>query len=297
MKEAILWVAMPAVYLVACAFASALLAYPLHFIIPVDFHSLLIRLGQGLLLLGLIPLGRHLGMGRAEVGWAGTGSLLRRQLLLGFGVGALTLGLHVAALLALDVRDILPDRLQPPQLLRWACKGLLVGIAIALIEESMFRGFLLGILSRKFQPLLAVLISAFYFAALHFVRTQMRPKGDEIHWDSGIAMAKDALAHLAQAAPDSFLALFAAGLFLGCARMVAPASGLSLSIGMHIGWIFVLRSSMPWSIPNFLSPWAGLISPFDGIIGYLSAAWTLLLTLPLAFLIARRQALGITLPH
>ncbi len=281
----------PAAYLIVCAFASALLAYPLHFMLPkaLDFQALVFKLSQILMLLGLFPIARRLGLRRADMGVSGSGSQLLRQLAWGFGCGALMLGLHVLILLLLEVRIPDPNKLQIARIISLSIKGVLLGLAIALLEEPMFRGFLQGALARKIHPLNAVLMSSLYFAALHFLSTSLRPKFDEVRWDTGIALVLDAFGHLPKISPDAFLALFAAGAFLGCVRLLAPLSGLSYCIGIHGGWVFILKATNPLSECNLASPWIRLVSPFDGTIGYFSAGWTAILLVPMVIKILRQS--------
>jgi hypothetical protein len=164
-----------------------------------------------------------------------------------------------------------------------------IGLAVAAIEEPVFRGFLLGSLVGRLGRVGAVLVSAFYFAGLHFLSTDLRPGYGEVGWTSGGTLVLDALHNLSSAQLDSFLALFAAGLFLGCVRLLSPASGLAYCIGLHAGWVFVIKASKPLTQFNFYSPWWWTVSLFDGTIGYLSAMWTAALALVLAVVIARRK--------
>ena len=132
-------------------------------------------------------------------------------------------------------------------------------------------------------------MSALYFAALHFLRTNLRPGFEEVRWYTGIVLVLDAFSNLPQIYPDSFLALFAAGAFLGCIRVLAPASGLSYCVGIHAGWVFILKATNPLSQCNLFSPWIRLVSPFDGTLGYFSASWTAVLIVPLAIKIIRQS--------
>jgi len=274
----------PIAYLWFCAFVAALLAYPLHFVLPkaLSYQVLVYKSAEIFMLLGVFPLGRWLGVGWAEMGLAGPWRQWGRQLLRGFGYGALMMGLHVALLLLLYVRIIDHDRLELGRVLSLSYKGVLIGLGIALLEEPLFRGFLQGFLSRKTHRFIAVLIGAFYFAALHFLKTDVKPEFGEVRWSSGFLMVADAFGHLGEIRLDAFLALFAVGALLGVVRLFAPGTGLSYCMGLHAGWVCVIKVANPVTIPNLYSPKFFLISSFDGNIGYLSAAWTGLLTLWLA---------------
>lgn len=272
-----LLLAAPLAYLLACALASAVLSYPLHCLLPrsLDYQTLVFKLAQFLMIFGLFPLGRWLGMGWADVGLALPRGLLFQQLRRGFCYGALMLGLHVALLLGLGVRVFIPEKMQWARFVSLSLKGIPIGLGVALLEEPMFRGFLLGSLLRKTGRVNAVLVSAAYFAGLHFLSTDMRPSHDEVGWGTAFVIMADAFHDLpANLYWDSFLALFAAGAFLACVRLLAPASGLGYCLGVHAGWVFVLKATNPLSRLDFFSPWVRFVSPFDGTIGSFSAAWT-----------------------
>lgn len=282
--------AMPMAYLALCALASALLSYPLHFVLPQDFdyQTLVVKLAQLLMFLGFFPLGIWLGMGRADMGLALPTRQLFRRWRLGFGLGALMMGLHVLLILLLEARIPAPEKLHAAKIAVLAAKGFGVGLAVSLIEEPMFRGFLLGALLRQAGGFYAVLVSALYFAGLHFLRTDLRPEFAEVGWNTGFLLVFDAFRNLSHVFVDSFLALFAAGVLLGCVRLFAPGAGLGLCLGMHAGWIFVIKLTNSLSHYSAYSPWVYLVSYFDGVIGYLSASWTVLLIIFLVIKIHRK---------
>jgi membrane protease YdiL (CAAX protease family) len=100
---------------------------------------------------------------------------------------------------------------------------LLSALAVALVEEALFRGFLLGTLARGLGPWRAALASSALFTAAHLFRP-------------GTA---------------GFKAAYAAGLFLLAlllARVAWQRSSLAASAGLHAGIIW----------PNLLDPWTGL---------------------------------------
>jgi len=265
----------PFAYLLACACAAALLAYPFHFITgdALSFHTLVNRGASLILALGLFPLGRWLGIAKSDLGLATGQGQFFRQVGRGFAFGALMMGVHVMLLLSLEARIVRESGLEPARIFRMALKGLLIGLAVASIEEPVFRGFLFGSLSRKTTRTKAVLISAFYFAALHFLTTDIRPAAGEVRWNTGLIMVLDAFRHVSRMQFDSFLALFSAGAFLACVRLLVPASGLGYCIGLHAGWVFIIKTAKPLTKRAAETHFPDLVSRFDGIIGYLSTAW------------------------
>ena len=280
----------PLAYLLVCVLASAVLAYPLHFITQeaIGFQTLINKCATLLMVVGLIPLGRWLDIGKKEIGLADTKILFFHQLRRGFAYGALMLGIHVLVLLLLDVRVLDEDKLEAARVLRLSAKALLIGLAVAFIEEPVFRGFLFGSLVLKTGRATAVLISSFYFAALHFFKSDLDPDFEDVRWNSGLIIVMDALGHLSQIHLDSFLALFSAGALLACIRSLIP-SGLGYCIGLHAGWVFIIKTAKPFTDRGLHPLWPDLASNFDGIIGYLSAAWISVLIL-LVIVCARVKA-------
>lgn len=140
-------------------------------------------------------------------------------------------------------------------------KIVLSAISVPFIEETFFRGLVLGILLRTRRKLLSVVAVSGLFAAVHFL------KGSEWHpatvtWMSGFQSIGNALAGFGD--PMMVLAAFATLFLIGCiladARVLTRS--LWLPIGLHAGWIFasgmfswLARQQMvalPWLGKNLL---------------------------------------------
>lgn len=286
----------PLIYLLCSALGAGLLAVPLFLLVQgsISLDTLVSRGAELLMVLGLFPLGRRLGFHAPDLGLPGCRSTLARQVRSGFLLGTAMLGLHLALLLGLEARTVDHQKLELVRVLRLALKALSIGIAVACIEESVFRGFLFGCLIRKTSRTATVLITSFYFAILHFLDSDVKYTSLEIRWDSGLLMVADAFRHLFPLTkPDAFLALFAAGALLTCVRIWRPW-GLGYCIGLHMGWIFVIKTAKPLTHVGEHPLIPGLISKYDGIIGYLSASWTTVLVGLLVYALARRTPLNST---
>ena len=286
---------LPLVYLLLCAALAATVAYPVFLASGGDtvgsVRTLVSRGGQVFLILGLYPLSRWLGLTRVSLGLART---LPRQWAVGFLLGVSMLALHVMALLALEIRAVNAGGFDWGRLLFVFGKSLGIGAIVALLEETIFRGALFAGVRRFSGPAAAVAISAFYYAALHFLRSRMTLSHDAVGWDTGFRIAADGFAHLAAMPPDSFLALLLAGVLLGCIRAAVP-QGLGYCMGIHAGWVFVIKAakSLTHGLPD--ARWSFLVGGYDGFIGYLAAAWMGLLALSFAVAArnrARRAAPG-----
>lgn len=142
----------------------------------------------------------------------------------------------------------------------------LTAIVVAVIEEFLFRGVLLGLAAKAFGRWVAAIVVSAVFAAVHFLKPA-KIVDPSVEWWTGFAQ----LPRLAGSAPAmpllilGFLALFVAGLILAMAAL--RTRSLFLPIGLHAGWIagqqglqwlakFRVKpedSLLPWVGPNVVS--------------------------------------------
>jgi membrane protease YdiL (CAAX protease family) len=140
-------------------------------------------------------------------------------------------------------------------------KVLLAAVSVPFIEETFFRGIVLGILLRTGRKLLSVVAVSGLFAVVHFLKGSERESAI-VTWTSGFQSIGDAFAGFGD--PMMVLAAFATLFLIGCiladARVLTRS--LWLPIGLHAGWIFasgtfswVARRQMvalPWLGKNLL---------------------------------------------
>ena len=165
-----------------------------------------------------------------------------------FFCGALLIGLHVYSFRHVFV---------------WPRFGkvLLAAISVPFIEETFFRGIVLGILIRTGRKLLSLIAVSAIFAAVHFLKGSEREPAI-VTWTSGFQSIGDAFAGFGD--PMMVLAAFATLFLIGCiladARMLTRS--LWLPIGLHAGWIFASGTfswlarrqmvALPWLGKNLL---------------------------------------------
>lgn len=272
---------------------GAVLGYPLvlalHGAMPL--HVLIGRLSQACLFLGMWPIARHLALRKVDFGFpVGWGRLLK-QVGLGWLLGVALLGTHALVLVLLDIRIGNPAKLASLNgVVNSGLKALWTGLAVACLEEPLFRGFLLGSLVKVTPRLAAMAICSLYFAVLHFLKTDIRPEFAEVRWYTGFPVAFDAFIHLFEKIQlDTFLALFGAGMLLALVRLWQPGY-LGYCIGIHAGWVFVIKFTRSLTKANINEPWLFLVGQYDGVIGYLAAAWMAVLVLILLVFRSRNPA-------
>jgi membrane protease YdiL (CAAX protease family) len=171
-------------------------------------------------------------------------------------------------------------RLRPefgPQLLAEALvSGLLAGFGVAFIEETFFRGLMYRAVSRESGFAVAAGCTALVYAAIHFLAPAEMP-ADEVAWDSGLRLLGGALTNYSDPLPvvDSFVTLVLVGLFLALVRRRTGA--IAAGIGLHMGWVWVIKSTRVVTHVNEDAAWNFLVSSFDHYTGWLVAAWAALL--------------------
>lgn len=266
---------------------AALVAYPAwllaHALQPDwAFHKVVSRLWQLLLLAGLVVAVRRLRLrGREDWGYGLPRAQFLRQAGAGFAIGLATMLPMSFAMVALGI--------YAPEggpgfaaLLRFAAAGAAVGVIVALVEETMFRGLVFGAVLRESGFAAALAGSALFYSAIHFF-ARARLGHADIGWDSGFELLGVALARFADPASiaDAFVTLTLVGLLLALVRH--RTGGIAAGIGLHAGWVCVMKATRWSTAPAEDARWSFLVSGFDGYTGWLVAAWAaLLLTAGLA---------------
>jgi hypothetical protein len=119
-------------------------------------------------------------------------------------------------------------------------------------------------------------ISASYYAALHFLNSNTHIATQDFKFYSGFTLLTEAFTNLLNPAIFSaFLALLMVGIFLGVLRTQVKSS-LGLCIGCHTCWVWQIKMNKTLFNTNFNSEYNYLVSHYDGVIGPLVAMWLLL---------------------
>jgi membrane protease YdiL (CAAX protease family) len=156
-------------------------------------------------------------------------------------------------------------------------KVVLAAISVPLIEETFFRGIVLGILLRSNRKVVSIVAVSALFAAVHFLKgSEWEPS--TVTWTTGFQSMGDVFAGFGD--PMMVLAAFATLFLIGCiladARVLTRS--LWLPIGLHAGWIFASGMfswlarwqmiALPWLGKNLL---VGIIP-----LGLAAVTWTIM---------------------
>lgn len=273
---------------------AAGLAYPVYSLLhghneAIAFHKVASRLWQFTMLGGVAFVVWRLRLRRkADWGYGLPRPRFLRQLGIAVLVGLLTMLPVAATILALGLRVPRADA-DVARLVELFFSGALTGFAVGFLEETFYRGLLLGAMRREVSPWVAVPLTAMLYASLHFLARTKIPHAD-VHPGVGFEMLGQSLRYFLAPSTmiDSFLALTAVGVLLGLVRLWTGS--IAACIGLHAGWVWVMKMTIGSTQLDPAAPHAAWISPIDGFTGWAVFAWTVALTL--AVVVVRRRFLG-----
>ena len=271
---------------------AAFAAYPLYLVIhPLvqvwPFDKIATRLWQLLMLLAVWMLIRQLKLVRKrDFGYDVAATRWRRLCVQGFAAGALSMLPITISMLALGVRTLRPE-LDFMRVTGALVSGVFSGFAVGFLEETFFRGLVLGAVLRELRrPTAAIMLVSILYASVHFLASTHIPP-DSVTWHSGLDLLSGALRNFVSPTSiiDAWLALLAVGLLLGMSAFFT--GNLAVGVGLHAGWVAMMRVTIGVTDLNASSPSAWLVNQSNGYIGWLVFGWTAVLITTL-MLVRRR---------
>ena len=247
------------------------------------FHRYFSRCMQISAVLMLWPAFRWIGIRRITELGIERNALWRSDLLAGLGIAFIPVLALGAGYLAFDVyhwKNAIP--------IAGGLRILATAGVVAVLEECLFRGVLLGLCLRSMKPVTAALVSSAVFAVVHFMRVAKPSSDQAVGWTSGFAQIPLVFS---SAPPWPLLAwgifsLLLAGILL--AVVTLRTRSLFLPVGLHAGWILG-QQGLQWVAkfrikpPEALLPWIGPNVVSGAVPTGLVPAAVLLLTMALAF--------------
>ncbi len=210
------------------------------------FHRIFDRSIMLVALAGLWPLLRVLGFRFwSDIGYVRARGWWRHALG-GYILGVATLTIMVAVIVVFGGHRLVFTKTSG-QMAGAVVKFLFVGVAVAVIEETFFRGALQGALQRRLNMTVAVLLAGAVYSAAHFLKPNgVNIPANQVTWASGwqclVWIVTQSLVQ--KGVFVGFVSLFLAGCVLGLAY--ARTKALYLPIGLHAGWVLV-NEFMRWS--------------------------------------------------
>ena len=207
----------------------------------------------------------------------------------GLAAGLVIIAAIEAHLLLLGIHGLDEERLfSLDHIFMLLFTGLLTGLLVGIVEELMFRGALLGALSRQTNQAVALVAVSLVYAAAHYLKFRDLPADAAINWYTGVTMVPPALFQFADPARyDAMITLFFLGLLLGLVRFLT--GNLVLCIGIHAG--VITGEKLVLHIADFMpgSPYAHLVNRYDPFVGDLASVWLLVCCVSFYFLCRRRS--------
>lgn len=189
--------------------------------------------------LGLIPLGRIASLGSwRDLGFT-PATCAGRDMVRGLVIGFVSLAVTAALVLLAGARVFDPSR-TADAIARHLVNASVAALFVSLLEETLFRGVVLGVLQRGLPRGVALGFSSLFYAIVHFFQRPGEPS--TVEWHTGLV----AVVQMAQGFGDlgamvpGLLNLTLAGLILGL--VFQQTRTLWLAIGLHAAWIFWVKS-------------------------------------------------------
>jgi len=207
---------------------------------------------------------------RATIGWLPPAGGVRRVLARGLLLGSVMLVATVLALGLFGVREMKTGELDVTRILSAALSGLVSGLVVGLIEEFFFRGPMQGGMRRTLSFWPTALLTASFYSIVHFIRPTPL-EGAALDISSSLLMLWGGLQQVLAFGQyaDSFVTLVLGGIILSMAR--ERTGSIFLAIGIHAGWVMVIRITKAVTETDQGSAWIWLIDGYNNITGLMAS--------------------------
>jgi hypothetical protein len=287
----------PFVLLAACIIgalvAGPLLAWPLHFAPPfsgMPFDKVAAMSTEiAAVVFGLLFLYMTAGIDRRTLGWGFTLRDLRSESAAALLAGTVFIAVLESALLLLGIHVPSGAAAKPAMLADLALRAIAVGLAVAVVEETLFRGALFSGLQRPLGAAGTLLLTGAVYAAVHFIKFPPLPGDTDVRWHTGLDLLAGGFWRFGSPIViDSFITLFALGLLLGLMRLAR--GHIAQCIGFHAGVVAGLKVAGELTDYRRGSDFDFLVNRWDPELGWLAVGFIVLTATVygLLFLRARR---------
>jgi CAAX protease family protein len=262
-------------FIVLAFVVGAVLAYPLKLLLdPALGLAFRKYLTYATLISGLIISGIYLQiynlLSFKAFGYNGKIITFFKNMLNGFVYGLSIMLIIEVILFILDIHEIDSTRSYSfDSILLLFTKAIVVGLLIATIEESIFRGALFTGLYKQTGAIIATFFSSLVYAAVHFVRYMDLPADTNIGWLTGLSMLPDAFRRFHEwNIVDYFLTLFIFGVLLALLRL--KHKSIAACIGVHAGIVMLIKISDYATNRTYGGTYDYLVSQYNSTFGWIS---------------------------
>lgn len=244
----------------------------------VKFHRVASRIAMLTFLVGFLFVARRLKVtDRASLGYALPARTFFAELAKALVLGAALMLPVLATMVLLDMRELKPGlSLGAADWGRLVALACLTGLVVAFIEETALRGVMHSAIARESGPTAAIVLVSLVYAATHFF-AKTRIPADQVGPGSGLDMLAGLLDSFANPLGilDAFLCLVMVGVLLGVTRHLT--GNVAACIGLHASWVAIIAVVRETSVRRESGPVAWLMSDYDGFIGWMVLAWTVVI--------------------
>jgi len=154
--------------------------------------------------------------------------------------------------------------------------AVMTGFAVALFEETLFRGALLQGLRKQAGMHIALITVSLVYAAVHFINYTDLPPGETPGWLSAPAQFLSVYSQVITIDRlDSFLSLFMVGILLGLLRL--HTGNIIQCIGLHAGLVAGIKIFRYFTDYRPDNSYAYLVG-HDHRLGWLAVIWLILVS-------------------
>ena len=263
-------------YLVMALISGAAIAYPMHAFLTnwldVDFERVTSRCVLLAAIVLFVVLYKKLNIFTwRDIGYNTGNRQFCSDVVKGVRLGILIMCPVAVGLLITNNRIIYPDlELSATYIFYALASGLVSGLIIAVVEETLFRGAMLSAVKRQSTASIAIVSTSSIYALVHFIQPESGFQLNSLDWASGFLVLQNALTEVADIHKimDSLIALFLAGVLLSIVRL--RTNRIAFCIGIHAGWVLIIKLLKRMTYSNTDSDYAFLTGSYDKVTGYLT---------------------------
>jgi len=150
-----------------------------------------------------------------------------------------------------------------------------ISLLISFIEESFFRGLMIQRNNNLILTFNIIVLSSLIYSLFHFIKIPLIVD-DSLFWNTGLnELIKGFYNFFITINIDAAITLLVFGILLGVIRVKNKT--ISYGIGIHAGFIFVIKIFKKNSSVNLDSSNNFLISHYDQFTGHLATIWIIIL--------------------
>jgi CAAX protease family protein len=262
-------------FIVLAFLLGAALAYPLKLLLdPALGLAYRKYLTYATLISGLIISGIYLQLydllSFKAFGYSGKPFKFLNNIFNGFVYGLSIMLFIEIILILLDIHELdLTRSYTLTSTLQLLSKAIIVGLLIAFVEESIFRGALFTGLYKQTGAVIASFFSSLIYASVHFIRYRDLPADTDIGWLTGFTMMPEIFRRFHEwHIVDYFLTLFIFGVLLSLLRL--KHKNIAACIGAHAGIVMLIKISDYVTNRTHSSNYDYLVSQYNSTFGWIS---------------------------